>query len=148
MEQISSGAEEAASASHETLAVASSTATNLTQARERATLARSRTEALQGQLQPDKCLGQQYQDKTANDRRRWLSLSNSLASKPSILVMLQERLAKFLIKPTCLPLMPPLRPHGRRSWPRVCRRRRRGTGFGRNFGEVWRRAVEAGSKKR
>ena len=47
MEQISSGAEEAASASHETLAVASSTATNLTQARERATLARSRTEALQ-----------------------------------------------------------------------------------------------------
>ena len=26
--------------------------------------------------------------------------------------MLQRRLAKFLIKPTCLPLMPPLRPHG------------------------------------
>ena len=47
MEQISSGAEEAASASHETLAVAGSTATALTQARERATLSRSRTEALQ-----------------------------------------------------------------------------------------------------
>ena len=47
MEQISAGAEEAAAASQETLAVANTTAAALTQARDRATTARSRTEALQ-----------------------------------------------------------------------------------------------------
>jgi len=47
MEQISSGAEEAAAASQETLAVANSTASSLVQAREKAALSRSRTEALQ-----------------------------------------------------------------------------------------------------
>ncbi len=47
MEQIASGAEEAAAASQETLAVAKNTSTALTQARERATSARSRTETLQ-----------------------------------------------------------------------------------------------------
>jgi methyl-accepting chemotaxis protein len=47
MEQISSGAEESAAASQQTLAVANNTAMTLAQARERATLARNRTEALQ-----------------------------------------------------------------------------------------------------
>src|SRR6185503_9197861 len=48
MEQISSGAEEAAAASQETLAAANNTVTTLVQARERAGVARARTEALQG----------------------------------------------------------------------------------------------------
>ena len=47
MEQISSGAEEAASASQQTLAVANSTSSTLFQARERAEHSRRRTEALQ-----------------------------------------------------------------------------------------------------
>ena len=47
MEQIASGAEEAAAASQETLAVANTTAATLAQARERAVTARGRTEALQ-----------------------------------------------------------------------------------------------------
>ena len=50
MEQIASGAEEAAGASQETLGVASSTAATLLQARERAETVRRRTETLQGVL--------------------------------------------------------------------------------------------------
>jgi methyl-accepting chemotaxis protein len=46
MEQISSGAEEAASASQQTLAVANTTSATLLQARDRAAMARGRTEAL------------------------------------------------------------------------------------------------------
>ena len=47
MEQISSGAEEAASAAQETLAVANNTAATLAQARDWAESARRRTDALQ-----------------------------------------------------------------------------------------------------
>jgi methyl-accepting chemotaxis protein len=50
MEQIASGAEEAASASHETLSVATNASTALAQARERADSARRRTERLQSLL--------------------------------------------------------------------------------------------------
>jgi methyl-accepting chemotaxis protein len=50
MEQIATGAEEAASASQQTLAVANSTAATLLQARQRAELARGRSEKLQGLL--------------------------------------------------------------------------------------------------
>jgi methyl-accepting chemotaxis protein len=50
MEQISTGAEEASAASQETLAVANTTAAAFTQARERAAIGRSRTEALQTQV--------------------------------------------------------------------------------------------------
>ena len=50
MEQIAAGAEEAASASQQTLAVASNTASALLQARQRAESARSRSEKLQNLL--------------------------------------------------------------------------------------------------
>ena len=50
MERIAAGAEEAASASQETLAVATNTAATLAQARDRAETSRRRTDTLQGLL--------------------------------------------------------------------------------------------------